>query len=181
MRNRTRILWLTALGALVILGLYFALANNGKSGRLPITLFLSGPYSPDQAIYCATATNRTTHPIVVDGILFEWKYRSGRVGRLFAFQGWNHPVPPGGFVTTTCCVPVEAAKVRAATIDDQPGDILRLALWLHLDRYPKVFAWLHHKGVPDTGSFYAHRGAWMTNPQRRANGGSGHVQVAKEP
>jgi hypothetical protein len=170
MSNRAIMFWQTTLGALVTLVLYLALANCGKSARLPITLVWSGQYSPSQAVVCATVTNMTTHAIVLDGVLLEWKDPSGHLGRATAFHGWNHTLPPGDFVTTACCVPLDAEKVRAATIDDEPGHILRLALRLHLDRYPKVFALLDRRSVPYTFScYYTHRGAWVANPRRGTN------------
>ena len=170
MRKRTRAFLLTAVGGLTTLGLCLALAKSGKSARLPITLTCWGQYSPTQALFSASVTNRSSRPIVLDAIFFEWKERSGHIDKTFAFSGWNFAMPPGGSTISVGCVPLDAEKVRAASVDDGGGLAQRIALRLHLAQYPKLRPWLARTGLvpPNGGLCYTHRSGWITNPLREA-------------
>src|SRR5207249_282485 len=146
--------------ALVLAAAWLGAMTNRRGPRFSIALVSLGPYSPTQLVFSASVTNSTAHAIVLDGILFQWNDRLGRIGSCHGFSGWNHTLKPGEGTTTTCCVPIEAQQVRASTVDDEPGPLRRsvgeLAVWTRLDRYPKVSAWLLHRGwVPD-GSFHKH-------------------------
>jgi hypothetical protein len=173
MHKRARAFLLTALGGLTTLGLCLALANSGKSARLPITLDCWGQYSPTHMVFGASVTNASRRTIVVGEILFEWKERCGDIRKINVFGGAQVRLPPGSATISCCCIPLDAEKIRAATIDDGGGYFQRVVLWLHLDRYPRVCAWLGRIGLlpPNGASGYTHRGPWMANPLRGANKG----------
>ena len=172
MHKRNAMVWGACLLVASLAAASFVMVKSGQRPRFAIHLVSLGMYSATQLVFCASVTNQTDHSIVLDGILFEWKYPSGRIGSCHGFVDWNHTLKPTQRTTTTCCVPLDAEKVRASTIDDEPGllyrSVGRVSTWLCLDSYPTVSGWLAQKGWTNKGSFHKHPGAWMANKPNSA-------------
>jgi len=167
MQKRRISVWLALLATCVALVACFVMFGNSRESAFSISLVSHGRYSPTEAVFLATLTNRTHHSLSLESVEIEWKTGLGRIESIHGIFKSYETVKPGKSVRTLCCVPINAEQVRVAvTYDGSP--FYWLAGKLRLERYPKMLGWLSNRRLIGAPSYRAHFSPWVAN-QNAAN------------
>ena len=113
--------WLALLAASAVVVGCFVMLRSSRDTAFSISLVSHGRYSPTEAVFLATLTNRTHRSLTLESILIQWQTGLGRIQSIHGISYSYETVKPGKSVNTLCCVPINAEQVRVSvTYDDSP-------------------------------------------------------------
>ena len=159
--------YLFKVAGVITVGFCLVILMGRRSVQLGTGLVVVGPPSENGSIcFGASVTNLSDSSLLLQGVRYEWRVRTGQIHGADAFSGWNHAFAPGAMETTTFLIPHDAQSVRVSIIYDLRPRIgpacLKLATQPLVARFHRLQAWLLDLGcqAPAHHCFYS---SWTAN------------------